>query len=198
MPATLAVMHGHEGIDRVLIAAADIDRRVGELAAEVVAARGPADAGLVIVPILTGAMVFCGDLIRRMPVPMKIGLLAVSSYPGKSTASQGVDLRPGDFDHLRPRVAGRRVVLVDDILDSGNTLRATVNLMRELGAADVRTCVLLRKQDRPEADDAQADYVGFDIPDAFVVGYGLDYDDEYRNLPDICVLKDEVFASVTT
>jgi hypoxanthine phosphoribosyltransferase len=67
--------------------------------------------------------------------------------------------------------------------------------MRDLGAADVRTCVLLRKQDRPEAADVVADYAGFDIPDAFVVGYGLDYDDEYRNLPNICVLKPGVFAS---
>jgi hypoxanthine phosphoribosyltransferase len=126
---------------------------------------------------------------------MKIGLLTVSSYPGTATTTKGVALDAADHEPLRPRVSGKRVVLVDDILDSGNTLRATSRLMRDLGAADVRTCVLLRKQDRPEAADVVADYAGFDIPDAFVVGYGLDYDDEYRNLPNICVLKPGVFAS---
>jgi len=85
------------------------------------------------------------------------------------------------------------VLLIDDILDSGGTLNLVVPLLKQLGAASVRTCVLLRK-DRPAARAVQADYVGFDIPDEFVIGYGLDFDNVYRNLPDICTLKESVYA----
>jgi hypoxanthine phosphoribosyltransferase len=87
-------------------------------------------------------------------------------------------------------VKGRHVVLLDDILDSGQTIRAVVPIFKEMGAASVRVCVLLRK-DRPEARSTPCDYVGFDIPDEFVVGYGLDYDDYYRNLPEVVTLKRE-------
>ena len=180
----------HRDIDRVLIPQEKIAARVREMAAEITADHSPpalpGDAEVSIVPILTGAMIFAADLIRHVPIPMKIGLMTVSSYPGQAVRSQGATVLGQQLKH----VAGRHVLLVDDILDSGGTLAKVVPLLRDLGAASVRTAVLLRK-DLPTARAVQADYVGFDIPDEFVVGYGLDYDDYYRNLPDIVTLKQE-------
>ena len=150
---------------------------------------GGGDAEITIVPVLTGAMIFCADLIRHIPIAMRVGLLAVSSYPGRSVASQGSTVLSQQLGDLR----GRHVLLLDDILDSGGTIRLVRGLLAESGAASVRTCVLLRK-DRPSAADVRVDYVGFEIPDEFVVGDGLDYNDRYRNLPDIVTLRPEVIG----
>jgi hypoxanthine phosphoribosyltransferase len=181
-------------IDRILIPRQQIARRVRELAAAITADHSPPKMGgsaeVTIVPILTGAMVFCGDLIRGIPIAMKIGVLTVSSYPGRSVSSQGAQVIQRQLEDVR----GRHVVLVDDILDSGNTLRLVVPLVSAMGAASVRTCVLLRK-DRPTAREMQVDYVGFEIPDEFVVGYGLDFNNYYRNLPDIVTLKRDVLEA---
>lgn len=183
-------------IDRVLFSREQLDRRVRELAAEITADHTPADGSaapeVTIIPLLTGAMIFCADLIRCIPIAMKIGLMTVSSYPGTSVRSQGVNVLSKQMGDLK----GRHVVLLDDILDSGQTIRAVVPILNEMGAASVRVCVLLRK-DRPEARETQCDYVGFDIPDEFVVGYGLDFDDLYRNLPEVVVLKREVIGRGT-
>ena len=174
-------------IDRVLIPQERIAQRVRELARQITADHQPHGAdGITIVPVLTGAMIFCADLIRHIPIAMRIGLLTVSSYPGRSVRTQGSQLIGKQLGDL----SGRDVLLVDDIIDSGGTLHMVQGLLRESGAATVRTCVLLRK-DRPAARDVHAEYVGFDIPDAFVVGYGLDFNDYYRNLPDIVTLKPE-------
>src|SRR4051794_28557535 len=171
-------------IDRVLISQEKIAARVAELAREIIADHTPprmaGEAEITIVPILTGAMIFCCDLIRHIPFAMKIGLMTVSSYPGSSIRTQGSQLLGQQLGDVR----GRHVLLLDDILDSGGTLRLVAPQIKSLGAATVKTCVLLRK-DRPEAKDVPADYVGFEIPDEFVVGYGLDFDNYYRNLPDI-------------
>jgi hypoxanthine phosphoribosyltransferase len=134
-------------------------------------------------------MIFCGDLIRHIPIAMKIGLMTVSSYPGRSIRTQGSSVLGQQLGD----VTGRHVLLIDDILDSGGTIKLVVPLVKELGAATVKTCVLLRK-DRPAARETPVDYVGFEIPDEFVVGYGLDYNDYYRNLPDIVVLKQDVIG----
>jgi hypoxanthine phosphoribosyltransferase len=185
-------------IDRVLISQDRIARRVQELADQITrdhtepaGAGGPDEAGaeVTIVPVLTGAMIFCADLIRRIPIAMKIGLMTVSSYPGKSLSTQGSQLLHNQLGDVR----GRHVLIVDDILDSGGTIRLIVPLIREMGAASVRTCVLLRK-DRPAARATHVDYWGFEIPDEFVVGYGLDYNNYYRNLPDIVTLKPHAIA----
>jgi hypoxanthine phosphoribosyltransferase len=180
----------HQDIERVLISQYQILARVREMAAQITVDHSPPNldggAEITIVPILTGAMIFCGDLIRQIPIHMKIGLMTVSSYPGASVSTQGSQLiskQVGD-------VKGRHVLLIDDILDSGGTLRLVAPLFLELGAATVKTCVLLRKL-RPAALATPVDYVGFDIPDEFVVGYGLDYNNYYRNLPDIVTLKGE-------
>lgn len=177
-------------IERILVTRQQLAQRVADLGARITQdfspPNAPADGKIVVVPIMTGAMVFCADLIRHMPLQLRIGTLRVSSYPGRATQSHGAKIFEQNLGELR----GRQVLVVDDILDSGTTLTAVVPHLRQLGAASVRTCVLLRK-DRPEAMARPVDYVGFDIPDEFVVGYGLDYDDYYRNLPDVVSLKME-------
>jgi hypoxanthine phosphoribosyltransferase len=184
-------MHGD--IDRILIAQDKIAARVRELAREITADHTPpamsGEAEISIVPILTGAMIFTADLIRHIPIAMKIGLMTVSSYPGRSIRTQGSSVLGQQLGDVK----GRHVLLIDDILDSGGTIKLVVPLVKELGAATVKTCVLLRK-DRPAARETPVDYVGFEIPDEFVVGYGLDYNDYYRNLPDIVVLKQDVIG----
>ncbi|HEX8915323.1 MAG TPA: hypoxanthine phosphoribosyltransferase [Humisphaera sp.] len=175
-------------IERVLITREQIDERVRDLAARITADHSVPDGHeapeVTIVPILTGAMIFCADLMRHIPIHMKCGLLTVSSYPGASLRTQGSQLLGNQLGDVR----GRHVLIVDDILDSGGTIKLIVPIVRELGAASVRSCVLLRK-DRPAAKDVHVDYWGFEIPDEFVVGYGLDYNNYYRNLPYIGTLK---------
>jgi hypoxanthine phosphoribosyltransferase len=183
-----------QDIDRILIPQGRIAAKVGEMARQITADFATSESSIsageiTIVPIMTGAMIFTADLIRQIPIALRIGLLTVSSYPGQSITSQGpVVLRQQLGD-----VAGRRLLVVDDVLDSGRTLSAVVPMLQSLGAAAVRSCVLLRK-DRPEARATPVDYIGFDIPDVFIVGYGLDYDNYYRNLPDIVTLKPHAIA----
>lgn len=178
-----------DDIEKVLIAAPDIHRRIGEMAEEISRDVSDFSEGLTIVPILTGAMIFTADLMRKIPLKMKINLMTVSSYPGSALRTQGSTLVAKQLGDVQ----GRHVLLVDDILDSGGTLKLVVPVLQELGAASVKICVLLRK-DRDTAREVHADYVGFDIPDEFVIGYGLDYDNVYRNLPEICTLKASVHS----
>ena len=185
-------------IDQVLIDREAIARRIDELAEQIAvdlraeAARGDeaGPAEITLVPILTGSFMFVADLIRRLPVRMQIRLISVSSYPGKATSSRGASVKHS-LDDLPESLAGMHVLVIDDILDSGGTLRLVHDILRAKQPASLRTCVLLRKQ-RPEAMATPVDYVAFDIPDEFVVGYGLDFDDYYRNLPEICTLRPEV------
>jgi len=164
----------------VLIAEDRIRQRVDELAAEVAAAY--AGQPLTIVGVLTGCLVFLADLIRRLDLPLKIALVQASSYRGRSTTAGDLHVQA----ELLPDLKGRHILLIDDILDTGKTLRHLVGHLKGLGVASVRTAVLLRKEGRQEVE-VEPDFVGFTIPNAFVVGYGLDYDDEYRNLPFIGV-----------
>jgi len=145
---------------------------------------------ITLVPILTGSLIFVADLIRHMPLRMRIQLVSISSYRGSTTLPRAAQIERGLTD-LPESLAGRHVVLVDDILDSGQTLGLAREMLLQRDPASVRTCVLLRKR-RPEALACPVDYVCFDIPDTFVVGYGLDYNGYYRNLPDIVTLKPHV------
>jgi hypoxanthine phosphoribosyltransferase len=177
----------HEDIERVLIDEAVISRRLDGMAAEVLADFG--HEPMVVVGILKGALVFMADLLRRMPVPLEIECLNVASYHGGTESSGTVTL----LDRVLPPVAGRRVLVLDDILDTGRTLAAVCAELRAAGAAEVRTCVLLAK-DKARAAEVEADYIGFAIGDEFVVGYGLDYQGLYRNLPFVGVLRPDACA----
>lgn len=145
------------------------------------------ESRVVIVGVLTGSLVFLADLIRELPLKLSIELITVSSYPGKTTVSQGVRVR----DEMPDQVAGKHVLVVDDILDTGRTLSVIRDRILAQGASSLRICVLLRKECE-RVVDVDVDYVGFDIPDEFVVGYGLDYDGFYRNCPDIAILRTDL------
>jgi hypoxanthine phosphoribosyltransferase len=137
--------------------------------------------------VLTGALVFTADLIRELPIKLALRLVAVSSYPGKSMESKGIMMAselPGDL-------AGKHVLIIDDILDSGQTLGMVRELVERQSPASVRCCVLLKKPQSARKREVAVEYVGFEIPDAFVVGYGLDYDGFYRNHPEIATLRRE-------
>ena len=167
----------------VLITADQIRVRVDELAIDVRAAY--AGKPFTVVGILTGSMVFLADLIRRIDLPLQIGLVSASSYRGTATSPGTLVVR----DELLPDVRGRHLLVLDDILDTGQTITRLNDHLLAKGAASVKTCVLLRKIGRQRVP-FEPDYCGFPIPDKFVIGYGLDFNDEYRHLPFIGVLPD--------
>lgn len=172
-----------ESAPKPLITSEAIATRVREIAAEI--DRDYADAGEVLVlGVLRGAYMFLADLTRLLDVPRRIDFIALSSYD-RANASGGVRL----IMDARVSLAGRHVLIVEDILDSGNTLAYLLRLFRARAPASLRTCVLVRKPN-PEVA-VEVDYVGFEIPDEWVVGYGLDYDDRYRALPYIGTLDPE-------
>jgi hypoxanthine phosphoribosyltransferase len=171
---------------QVLLTADQIRDGVRRLAGEIAAAYGPRP--VTIVGVLTGCVVLLADLIRQLTMPLRIDFIEVSSYRGATTRGT-LHINPA----LQPDISGRDVLLVDDIFDTGHTLVQVVAELRALGARSIRTAVLLRKQGRQEVDFVP-DYVGFDIPDVFVVGYGLDYRDEYRNLPYVAALEPDEIA----
>jgi hypoxanthine phosphoribosyltransferase len=177
-----------QDLARILIDRERIGRRVRELAASISATYATHAEGLVIVPILAGSIIFVADLIRCLPFKMKIGLMTVSRYRGNTTSGGETQF----IQDISVDVRGRHVLIVDDILDSGTTIRAVSERLRRQNPASLRACVLLRKTAKAPKDLA-VDFVGFDIEDAFVVGYGLDYDGQYRNLPDIAVLRPECY-----
>lgn len=173
----------YQDIDRVAVDRRRIARRVRQLGGQI--ARAYHDGDLSILAILTGSMIFLADLVRQLPLRMRLEVISVSSYPGTSTRPGRIELR----EPISRALAGKHVLIVDDILDSGRTLGHLARKVRALGPLSLRTCVLLRKV-RPDVHGRmEADFVGFDVEDAFLVGYGLDYDNLYRNLPDIGVLK---------
>jgi len=191
-----------DDIESVLIHRDAIGRRLDELAktiADDLRAETDRDAQgepveITLVPILTGSIIFLADLIRRLPIPMQIRVMSVTSYPGTATSSQGANIEAA-LTKLPEDLSNNHVLIIDDILDSGNTLRMVKKTIAERHPVSLRTCVLLRKT-IPSAMSFEVDYVAFDIPDEFVVGYGLDYNDYYRNLPDIVTLKKHVYAEV--
>jgi hypoxanthine phosphoribosyltransferase len=165
----------------ILISAERIQQRVGELARQIAA--DYQGRPVTIVGVLTGCLMFLADLVRHLDLPLRIDLIQASSYRGTATTPGELHIQP----ELVPDVAGRHVLLLDDILDTGQTLAYLVGHLHGLGAASVKVAVLLRKTGRQRVP-VEADYCGFDIPDQFVVGYGLDFNDEYRHLPHIAVL----------
>ena len=170
-------------LKRVLYREEEIVARLDQLAVQITEDYRGKD--LTVLAILNGSLIFMSDLLRRIPLPLQLECLRVKSYYGGTISTGRVE-----FDHAAlPLIQGRHVLLLDDILDSGNTLAAIIETIRlEARPLSLKSCVLLRKM-KKRSLSIEADYVGFDIEDEFVVGYGLDYQERYRNLPFIGVLK---------
>ena len=175
-----------DDIAKILVKSADIQRRVAELGAEIT--RDYQGRDVVLVGILKGAVVFFADLIRAVDMDISVDFMAISSY-GSATKSAGVVRILKDLDN---DIVNKHVIIVEDIIDTGLTLAFLKENLISRGAATLKICSLLDKADRRVVDIA-ADYLGFSIPDEFVVGYGLDYAEKYRNLTDIGVLKREIY-----
>lgn len=165
---------------------ATILRRLDEMAAQI--SEDYRDRELTVIAILSGSLMFMADLLRRIPLPLRLDCLSVASYHGKTETSGKVI-----FKQVVPDVERRDILILDDILDSGRTLAAVREKLRMANPRSIRVCVLLRKKKLRERP-ANADYVGFEIEDEFVVGYGLDFMERYRNLPCIGVLRKELIA----
>ena len=171
--------------ERVLFDEPAIRRRLDEMAAQI--SNDYRDRELTVIAILTGSLIFVADLLRRIPLPLKLDCLSVVSYHGKAQTSGEVIFKQVAL----PDLVGRDVLILDDILDSGHTLAAICEKLQAAKPCSVRVCVLLsKKKQRPRHVDA--DYVEFEIEDEFVVGYGLDFMERYRNLPYIGVLRKEL------
>lgn len=173
-------------LKEILIDAPTIKAKVEEVGARL--SEDYKDKNPIAICILKGSVIFFADLIREIKVPIEIDFLKASSY-GKRTESSGKVEMAGD---LSIDVQGRSILLVEDIVDSGNTLKFFTEFFKEKGAAEVKICTLLDKPDRRTVD-LTVDYTCFEIPDEFVVGYGLDYDQQFRNMPEIGVLKEEYY-----
>lgn len=179
-----------DDVAKILLHTTTILARLDEIAQEITEHyRGKE---LTVIAVLNGSLMFMADLLRRIPLPLKLDCISIASYHG-GTESTGEVV----FDQLsRPDINDRHVLIVDDILDSGLTLSAICEkLRREMRPKSLKICVLLRKS-KPRHASVQADYTGFDIADEFVVGYGLDYQERYRNLPFIGVLRPELIQSI--
>ena len=174
-------------LDRILFDEATIHRRLDELAAKI--SHDYRDRELTVIAILNGSVILLADLLRRIPLPLKLDCLSVASYHGGIKSSSELVFRQVSL----PNVAGRHVLILDDILDSGITLASIREKLETAGPFSVRICVLLEKK-KSRARAVVPDYVGFEIADEFVVGYGLDYMERYRNLPSIGVLRKDLIA----
>ena len=184
MPATKKPAAIHPDLSEVLFTDAQIKERVKSLAAEIKTVYGNEE--FTMVSLINGAVMFTADLMREIDNPVRLDCIRVSSY-GTKTKSIGV---PQIIHSLTIDIMNRDVLLIDDILDTGKTLKLVRELILELKPASLRTCVLLDKKGRREVP-LEADFVGFEIPDKFVIGYGLDFAERYRNLPCIGVLTPE-------
>ena len=176
-----------EDVERVLITQEQIAQRVRELSAQL--SEEFAGRELVVVAVLNGTIMFLADLIRHLSLPMRLDFIGISSYGLGTEAGEMVFTK-----ELRLDVRGRDVLLVDDILDTGKTLTRVLAKLQELKPRRIKTCVLLEKAAR-RIENVHADYIGFSIPDLFVVGYGLDFAERYRNLPFVGVLHPQLYGS---
>ena len=172
-------------LERVLFDEPAIHRRLDDIAAQV--SSDYRDRELTVIAVLHGSLMFVADLLRRIPLPLKLDCVSVASYHGKAQSSSEVVFK----EVTVPDVVGRDVLILDDILDSGHTLAAIREKLETAKPRSIRVCVLLSKK-KQRAREVNADYVGFEIEDEFVVGYGLDFRERYRNLPYIGVLRKEL------
>lgn len=178
----------YQDLDKILVTKEEIHEKVMELGKKITedyAGKEP-----VLVCILKGAALFFADLIREIDLPLTSDFMAISSY-GSATKTSGVVRLLKDLDK---DIVGKDVIIVEDIVDTGVTLSYLKSMLAHRGAASIRVAALLDKTARRTVQDLKVDYVCFDIPDAFVVGYGLDYDQTYRNLPDIGILSPRIYG----
>ena len=173
-------------IKEILLSEEQIQKRVKELGHEI--SLDYQDKNLMVVGILKGAVIFMADLVKSIKLPITMDFMAVSSY-GSSTISTGEVRIIKDLDFS---VEGKDILIIEDIIDTGLTLNYLTDNLRKRGASSVKICTLLDKVDRRTVG-VPVDYLGFEIPDEFVVGYGLDYAEQYRNLPYVGALKEEVY-----
>ena len=178
----------HADVEEILLSGEQVQARVAELGAQLAADYDGRDP--VLVSVLKGSIIFLADLVRAMPIPLSIDLMEVSSY-GASTESSG---QVRILKDLSTSIAAREVIVVEDIIDTGLTLNYLLRYLHDKGPASIRICCLLDKPARRLAE-IEIDYRGFTIPDRFVIGYGLDYGEGYRNLPYIGVLRPSVYAA---
>lgn len=186
-PAVPVPVAWRNDVERILMTEKEIVLRVHQLSHDIETDFKGSD--LVVVALLSGTVLFLADLVRHLSLPLRLDFIGVSSY-GNGTESRELIFTK----ELRLDVRGRSVLIVDDILDTGKTMKAVVAKLKLLGPKNIKTCVLLEKKER-RTEKIQADYVGFTVPDCFVVGYGLDYAEKYRNLPFIGVLHPHIYQA---
>ena len=176
-------------VDHILISAEEIDRITSQIAARIDEEYKDAEGKLVLLGILKGSVVFMGDLMKKITLPIEIDFMKVSSYGAGTSSSGRIKIH---LDLCRSDLSECNILIVEDIIDSGKTLSYLTEYLKINGAKSVKTCTLLDKPSRREVD-FHADYVGASIPDEFVIGYGLDYAEKYRALPFVGVLKREIY-----
>ena len=176
----------HSDVQNIMLSEEQINGKVRELGQQI--SQDYQGESIILVGILKGAMIFLADLVRNISIPTFFDFMAVSSY-GSGTQSSGAVRILKDLDKS---IAGKHILIVEDIIDTGLTLNYLVNNLRARGVASLKICTLLDKPERRKVD-IHINYNGFTIPDEFVVGYGLDFDERYRNLPYIAVLKPEIY-----
>ena len=175
-------------IDQIIITEAEVNARIHEMAMQI--SNDYQGKHLLVVGVLKGAVLFLSELVRKITIPMEFDFIAVSSY-GTSTRSSGVVRMLKDLDE---DISGMDILIVEDIIDTGLTLKYLMENISSRHPASLRLCSLLSKPERRKVE-ITADYVGFEVPDKFVVGFGLDYNEKYRNLPYIGVLKEHIYSS---
>ena len=177
----------HSDVQRILLSGDEIAERVTKIAETIT--RDYAGESVLMVGILRGAVVFFAELVKKIDLDLRFDFMVVSSY-GSSTDSSGEVRIVKD---LSQPIEGMNVIIVEDIIDTGYTLKNLMKLLRTRNPKSLKICALLDKPSRRKVE-LEGDYVGFKVPNEFVVGYGLDYNEKYRNLPDICILKPEIYS----
>ena len=181
----------NKDIERIMVSEEDIQSAVLRIAGEIDRDYRDAEGRVLLLAILKGSVVFMGDLMKRVTIPVEIDFMKVSSYGSGTSTSGNINIL---LDLIRRDLDQCHIIVVEDIIDSGRTLSYLVQYLRNKGAKSVRTCTLLDKPSRREVD-FKPDYVGYEVEDEFVVGYGLDYDEQYRALPYVGILHPSVYSS---
>lgn len=179
----------HKDVDRILVSEEEIEKITDRIAKQIDEDYKGEDKRLVMVCILKGSLMFMSDLMKKVTVPVEIDCMKVSSYGAGTVTSGSINIM---LDLVRPDIAECDLLIIEDIIDSGTTLSYLTKYLKNKGAKSVRTCTLLDKPSRRKVDYVP-DYIGLEIPDEFVIGYGLDYAEKYRALPYVGILKPEIY-----